>query len=38
MSEVHQCPECELRFASKWELEDHKASDHPADEEEEGAP
>ena len=38
MSEVHQCPESELRFATKWELEDHLAGDHPQEEEDkEGA-
>jgi hypothetical protein len=25
----HQCPECELRFSSRSELEDHLAVDHP---------
>ena len=38
MSEVHQCPECELRFATKWELDDHRATDHPdEDDDREGA-
>jgi hypothetical protein len=26
--ETHQCPYCELRFASKWELEAHVADSH----------
>jgi hypothetical protein len=32
MSHVHQCPECELRFAAEWELTDHLAQSHPAEE------
>ena len=35
MTEVHQCPECELRFASDWELADHMARDHPSEDVEE---
>ena len=27
--EVHQCPYCELRFATKWELESHIDETHP---------
>ncbi|MGH8983069.1 MAG: C2H2-type zinc finger protein [Acidimicrobiia bacterium] len=27
--EAHQCPYCELRFATQWELKLHIASDHP---------
>jgi hypothetical protein len=27
--DVHQCPYCELRFGSRNELQDHIASDHP---------
>ena len=23
-----QCPKCELRFGSQWELDDHLATDH----------
>ena len=26
---VHQCPECELRFADDNELRDHLNTDHP---------
>ena len=26
---VHQCPYCELRFATRNEVEDHIAVDHP---------
>jgi hypothetical protein len=26
---VHQCPECELRFAEENELRDHLDTDHP---------
>ncbi len=26
---VHQCPECELRFATEGELRDHLDSEHP---------
>jgi hypothetical protein len=29
VTEVHQCPYCELRFASRNELEDHISCDHP---------
>ena len=29
MSEIHQCPRCDLRFADRWELNDHVAADHP---------
>ncbi len=29
MTEVHQCPYCELRFGSRNELEDHISRDHP---------
>ena len=31
MLDVHQCHKCELRFASRTELEDHCAIDHPVD-------
>ena len=26
---AHQCPYCELRFATLWELKLHIANDHP---------
>jgi hypothetical protein len=29
VTDVHQCPYCELRFVSRTELEDHVALDHP---------
>ena len=29
MSDVHQCPFCELRFVSLNELKAHISSDHP---------
>ena len=29
MSDVRQCPECELRFGSEWELREHLAVEHP---------
>ena len=29
MSDVHQCPRCELRFTSRNELDDHMAVEHP---------
>lgn len=29
MTDVHQCPYCELRFLARTELEDHIALDHP---------
>ncbi|MGH9022458.1 MAG: hypothetical protein ACRDV9_05050 [Acidimicrobiia bacterium] len=29
VASVHQCPECELRFLSDWELSDHLAREHP---------
>jgi hypothetical protein len=28
MTDVHQCPRCDLRFADKWELDDHLDADH----------
>jgi hypothetical protein len=28
---VHQCPYCELRFTTRNEVEDHVATDHPGD-------
>ncbi|HKA83518.1 MAG TPA: hypothetical protein VKD21_06630 [Acidimicrobiales bacterium] len=31
MTDVHQCPYCELRFGTRNELEDHVACDHPRD-------
>lgn len=39
MSEVLQCPYCDLRFSTRADLDQHKAFDHPeAEEEEEEAP
>ncbi|MGH9214746.1 MAG: C2H2-type zinc finger protein [Acidimicrobiales bacterium] len=29
VTNVHQCPYCELRFGSRNELQDHVACDHP---------
>jgi hypothetical protein len=29
VSDVHQCPYCELRFVTRNEVEDHVAVDHP---------
>lgn len=29
MTEVLQCPYCDLRFSTRSELEQHKALDHP---------
>ena len=29
ISEVHQCPHCELRFKFTSELEDHLLREHP---------
>jgi hypothetical protein len=29
MSDVYQCPNCELRFVTKSELEMHRTLDHP---------
>lgn len=34
MTDVLQCPYCDLRFTSRSELEQHKAFDHPRKEEE----
>ena len=31
VSDVHQCPYCELRFVTRNEVEDHIAVDHPRD-------
>jgi 4a-hydroxytetrahydrobiopterin dehydratase len=28
MPDVHQCPHCELRFGSKWEVQDHLDTSH----------
>lgn len=28
---VHQCPQCELRFTNKSELELHRTLDHPSE-------
>jgi 4a-hydroxytetrahydrobiopterin dehydratase len=28
MNEVHQCPHCELRFGTTWELKDHSENSH----------
>ena len=29
MTDVHQCPFCELRFMERWEIKAHLADDHP---------
>jgi len=29
VTDVHQCPHCELRFVSRNELSDHMALEHP---------
>jgi hypothetical protein len=29
MTDVHQCPYCELRFRARTELDDHVATEHP---------
>jgi hypothetical protein len=29
MTDVSQCPFCELRFQARWELKAHLESDHP---------
>ena len=29
VTDVHQCPYCELRFVSRNEVEDHIALEHP---------
>jgi hypothetical protein len=29
VTDVHQCPYCELRFVSRNEVEDHVALEHP---------
>jgi hypothetical protein len=34
MTEVLQCPYCDLRFSTRSELEQHKAFDHPTREQE----
>ena len=34
MSDVLQCPYCDLRFSTRSELEQHKAFDHPREQEE----
>jgi hypothetical protein len=35
MTDVLQCPYCDLRFSTRSELEQHKSFDHPRAEEEE---
>jgi hypothetical protein len=35
MTDVLQCPYCDLRFSTRSELEQHKSFDHPQAEEEE---
>jgi hypothetical protein len=35
MTDVLQCPYCDLRFSTRSELEQHKSFDHPLAEEEE---
>ncbi len=37
MSDVLQCPYCTLRFRTRSELDQHKALDHPTEQEEEHA-
>lgn len=32
MSPVYQCPNCELRFVTKSELDMHRRLDHPSEE------
>jgi hypothetical protein len=34
MTDVLQCPYCDLRFSTRSELEQHKAFDHPTREQE----
>ena len=34
MTDVLQCPYCDLRFSTRSELEQHKAFDHPRGEQE----
>jgi hypothetical protein len=34
MTDVLQCPYCDLRFSTRSELEQHKAFDHPGREQE----
>jgi hypothetical protein len=34
MTEVLQCPYCDLRFSTRSKLEQHKAFDHPGTEQE----
>jgi len=34
MTDVLQCPYCDLRFTSRSELEQHKAFDHPGKDDE----
>jgi hypothetical protein len=29
VSDIHQCPHCELRFLSRTELDDHCRKEHP---------
>jgi hypothetical protein len=38
VSDVHQCPYCELRFATRNEVEDHVAVDHPRPVEDDSLP
>ena len=38
MTDVLQCPYCDLRFSTRSELEQHKAIDHPRREQELPAP
>lgn len=37
MSDALQCPYCALRFSTRSELDQHKALDHPREQEEEPA-
>jgi hypothetical protein len=38
VTDVHQCPYCELRFVSRNEVADHVALDHPGTVDDDTAP
>jgi hypothetical protein len=38
LTDVLQCPYCDLRFSTRSELEQHKSLDHPRSGEEEASP
>lgn len=38
MSEVLQCPYCDLKFSTRGDLDQHKAFDHPGADEEAATP